>query len=82
MSGKDLIVKFLCDLSETQKYAEHRAGTLDISVGYLMDKEVVEVSVIQARNLPGTGKWSKNCNAIQLNISTSVPSYFCFFPFL
>lgn len=58
--SKELLERYLLELSERQKYLDNytanKGGSLQISVGYLMDKSVVEVSVIQARNLPGNGE--------------------------
>ena len=55
--SKELLKCYLVELSEQQKYLDDHTscseGSLQISVGFLMDKAVVEVSVIQARNLPG-----------------------------
>ena len=60
--SKELLECYLWDLSEQQKYLDNcddimasntAGGLLQISVGYLLDKAVVEVSVIQAKNLPG-----------------------------
>ena len=60
--SKELLERYLWDLSEQQKYLDNcddimasntAGGLLQISVGYLLDKAVVEVSVIQAKNLPG-----------------------------
>ena len=39
-----------------EKRAEHKLGTLTFSVGYLRDKGVVEVTIIQAQKLPGLDK--------------------------
>ncbi len=61
MSAKDLLERFLWELSEEQKYLDldqhalSQTGNLQVSIGYLMDKAEVEVSIIQARNLMGKG---------------------------
>jgi len=64
MPTRDLVLKYLQDLehqqqkvtSEEDKPDGPSQGTLHISVGYLDNKQVLEVSVMQARNLPGKGK--------------------------
>ena len=60
-SSKDLILKFLLELGKQQRgvsteEASQSQGTLQLSVGYLLDKQVLEVSVIQAKDLPGKSK--------------------------
>ncbi len=60
--ARDLLERYLWELSEQQKYKDNYSvngtsgGSLQISVGYLIDESVVEVSIIQAGNLPGNGK--------------------------
>jgi hypothetical protein len=58
--SKELLEHYLHELSEQQKYFDSHTGNsggmLQISVGYLIDMRVVEVSVIQAKNLPGKSK--------------------------
>lgn len=50
--SKDLFERFLWELSDHQKSLDNvetvGGSSLEISVGYLIDKRVVEVSVIQA----------------------------------
>ena len=59
--SKELLERYLWDLTEQQKYwddyiSNTAGGLLQISVGYLLDKAAVEVSVMQARNLPGNSE--------------------------
>ena len=60
MTPRDLEERYLWELSEQQKYLDNHTlktgGSLHVSVGYLIDKEEVELSIIQAKNLPGKGK--------------------------
>eukprot|EP00731_Ephydatia_muelleri_P029266 Em0020g910a len=60
LNSDELIVKCCADMVEQQaKVAgqpEHKHGTLSLSVCYLTQKGVVEVTVGRAFNLPGTGK--------------------------
>ena len=67
-SSKDLIQRYLTELEGQQKYIEIgaslRQGTLHMSVGYLIDKGVIEVSIIQAKNLPGKGTHLINGTAV------------------
>ena len=60
LNSDDLIVKCCADMVEQQTKAasqpEHKLGTLSLSVCYLTQKGVVEVTVGRAFNLPGTGK--------------------------
>lgn len=63
-SAQDLMERYLWELSEQQKYLQEdnysviRRRELHISVGYLIDQQLVEVSIIQAKNLPGRSKSS------------------------
>jgi len=60
-SSTDLIQRYLTELEGQQKYIEMgaslRQGSLHMSVGYLKDKGLVEVSIIQAKGLPGKGMY-------------------------
>ena len=61
-SPTDLLESFLWELSEQQKNLDldsnalSRSGSLQISLGYLIDKEEVEISVIEARDLMARGQ--------------------------
>ena len=65
LNSDELIVKCCADMVEQQaKVAgqpEHKHGTLSLSVCYLTQKGVMEVTVGRAFNLPGTGKKGKVC---------------------
>ena len=67
MPAQDLLERYLWELTEQQNHLDsqegspHRSysegrGSLLISVGYLIDEQAVEVSVIQALNLSGKGE--------------------------
>ena len=55
-----LILRFFSDLAQRQsdevESGKAELGTLLISVGYLKQSSVVEVDVIQGKNLPGLDK--------------------------
>lgn len=55
---------FYTELVERQvsltKAEDAPVGTLDLIVAYLKDKEAVEVTVVQARNLPEVSKNGKD----------------------
>ena len=57
MPAQDLLERYVYELSEQQKYLENHStlnqGTLQLSLGYLIDKGIVEVSVVHAKNLVG-----------------------------
>ena len=56
----ELILRFFFDLSRCQRDEIEKGrmelGTLLISVGYIKAESIVEVDVIQGRNLPGLDK--------------------------
>ena len=56
----ELILRFFSDLSRCQQdeieKGKMELGTLLISVGYIKGESIVEVDVIQGRNLPGLDK--------------------------
>ena len=60
-SAQDLQQRYLWELSQQQKYLGNGSvidrGSLEVSVGYLIDKEEIELSVIQAKNLHPTVSW-------------------------
>ena len=60
MPTEKLILRFFSDLAQRQREEVERGkaelGTLLISVGYLKQSSVVEVDVIQGKNLPGLDK--------------------------
>ena len=53
LSTRDLVLRCCADLAEQQAKAvgspEHKLGELTLSVGYLKEKAVVEVTVLQAK---------------------------------
>ena len=55
-----LVHTFMSELAEKQQVEVERGnkklGTLLLTVGYLREKRVVEVSIIQAQHLPGLDK--------------------------
>ena len=57
LSTRDLILRCCADLAEQQAKAvgspEHRFGELTLSVGYIKEKAVVEVTVLQAKLADG-----------------------------
>ena len=59
-SAQDLQQRYLWELSQQQKYLGNGSvidrGSLEVSVGYLIDKEEIELSVIQAKNLPSNSE--------------------------
>ena len=61
---RELIKMFYTELVERQvsltKAEDAPVGTLDLIVAYLKDKEAVEVTVVQARNLPEVSKNGKD----------------------
>ena len=51
------MLRFQSDLLKQQeREGERKLGTLLLSVGYLRDRSVVEVTIIQGQNLPGLDK--------------------------
>lgn len=60
---KELINMFYAELVERQTaavQANHApAGTIDLIVAYLTDKEAIEVAVVQAKRLPEVSKNGK-----------------------
>ena len=60
MPTEKLILCFFSDLAQCQREemesGKAELGTLLISVGYLKQSSVVEVDVIQGKNLPGLDK--------------------------
>ena len=71
--------KFTSELAEQQEAAmrkdNKKLGTLLLRVGYLRDKGVVEVSVIQGQRLPGLDKSGKKAihTTHQKAINTTAP---------
>lgn len=62
--SRELLERYLWELSEQQKYLDNYSsnrglGSLQISIGYLIDKAVIEISIIQAMNLPGNSEASR-----------------------
>ena len=57
---KEVIDMFYTELVERQASStmtgDNSLGTIDLIVAYLKDKEAVEVTVVQARNLPDMSK--------------------------
>ena len=60
MPTDKLILRFFSDLAQRQreevKSGKAELGTLLVSVGYLRQSSVIEIDVIQGRNLPGLDK--------------------------
>lgn len=59
-NSEDLEERYLWELSQHQKYLGNytisSGGSLEISLGYLIDKKVLEVSIIRAKDLPSPKK--------------------------
>ena len=58
---RQLLTRFLSELGKQQRNADlevsaGRQCTLQLNTGYLIDKQAVEVSIVQAKNLPGRGE--------------------------
>ncbi len=75
-STHDLLERFLWELSEQQKYLDlnqkttFKAGSLQISMGYLIDRGEVEVSVIQATELVARGEREARWGPLKYFISS------------
>ena len=77
MPTEKLILRFFSDLAQRQheevESGKAELGTLLISVGYLKQSSVVEVDVIQGKNLPGLDKSgeSEKCMTFQSLLSSA-----------
>ena len=60
LSTRELVLRCCADLAEQQAKAvgspEHKYGELTLSVGYLKEREVIEVAVVKGDNLPPIDK--------------------------
>ena len=60
MPTEKLILRFFSDLAQRQREevesGKAELGTLLVSVGYLKQSSIIEIDVIQGRNLPGLDK--------------------------
>ena len=64
MPTEKLILRFFSDLAQRQceerESGKANLGTLLISVGYLKQSSIVDVDIIQGKNLPGLDKSGKS----------------------
>ena len=67
LSTRELVLRCCADLAEQQAKVvgspEHKYGELTLSVGYLIEREVIEVAVVKGDNLSPTDKNGKDTNA-------------------